>query len=167
MPKNSIGSNAIRNAVVTGTKLASSAVTGTAVADGSLGPADLSPSALGDHSLGRTATTANQACDPPATTACASVTLSIPAPARVLVAADGVTVADLGGDGKCQLTVDGSAMSSGTGDLFTQLPDSFTLDYVSGVLGAGSHTLAMSCSEVTPDFKVDNTHISAVSLSAN
>lgn len=165
-PKNSVGSNSIRNGAVSGQKLAPSAVTGADVADGSLGGADLSSAALADHSLGRSATNPNLACQPPTATTCATVTLNLGAPARVLVLADGTPDNTLS-DGACQLTADGAGLSYGNDNINGQGQDTFGLTDVTGVLAAGSHTFTMICSANIPGFQVENTHISAVSLSAS
>lgn len=163
-PKNSVGSNSIRNGTITETKLASNAVTGLNVADGSLSTQDLTPSALRDHSVGRSSEVSG--CDPPGGPTCASVTLSLSAPARVFLLADGTPVPSLA-DGACQLTADGAGLSYGNDSIDGQAQDSFQLTDVTGVLAAGSHTFTMICSETLPDFKVEDTHLSAVTLRAN
>ena len=141
---------------------------GANVADGSLGAADLTQAARGDQSVGRSATVQSDACDPQATAVtCASVTLHLAEAARVLVEADGRPAPDLGALGTCQLAADGAGLSPGNDNIGGQEQDSFAVTGVTGVLSAGSHTLAMTCSEQSPDFKVEDTHISAVSLSAN
>jgi len=164
-PKNSVASKSIRSGAVTGPKLASNAVTGASVVDGSLGAADLAHTP-GDESIGRSATVQSNACNPSATAVtCANVTLHLAKPARVLVEADGRPGADPAAIGSCQLAVDGAGLSSGTAGINGLARDSFALNGITGVLGAGSHTLAMICSEQAPDFIAVDTHISAVSLS--
>ena len=77
--------------------------------------------------------------------------------------------------GACQLTVDGTGVSFGVplaGDGTpgasdnTNTTDHFSLTGVTGVLPAGNHTAALLCTETSSELSINDSHISAVALSA-
>jgi hypothetical protein len=167
----------LKNNSVTTRKIRDGAVTGPKVADKSLDAADLSDSVLSDRSVGRMDNSPGT-CSPTAGgVACVDVVVPMPRPGRVLVNADGgalYATNDLV-IGACQLTADGSGISFGvplagdgvSGGVNSNTSDHFSLTGVTGVLPAGNHTFALFCTETSTELSILDSHLSAVSLSAD
>jgi hypothetical protein len=105
---------------------------------------------------------------------CGTVDLPLPRSGRVLVNAGGSWRAQAAAptEGGCQIAVDG-AVQSGTLTRYGQSTNTFdaanrrasvSINFVSGVLGAGTHALQLQCNDPVGDVFFDDNQVSAVMI---
>lgn len=115
-------------------------------------------------------------CDPASSsfTNCASVTMSLKRPSRVLAIASGGQISDSATptSGACEVRIDGTPQA------FSSFPGEAASDNTSGTatngfartlvtpqpLPAGSHSVALACNEGAGDVAIDNPTIAAIAI---
>ncbi|MDQ3728276.1 MAG: hypothetical protein M3355_01670 [Actinomycetota bacterium] len=168
-----LSSEDISNESLSGADILNGSITSSEVADGSLGGGDIDESTLAQvpsaalGGIGRAFD--GPSCNPTSETYidCGFVTLTLPAPSRVLINA--VTRAyNNSGDnafGFCRLVTSNGVLAGTNMGGFATNPVPMTT--VTGVLGAGSVDFGIECNEVNGDVGFFEVGVSAVALSAN
>ncbi len=118
---------------------------------------------------GRGTQVSSPVCDPNSSTyvTCASVNLTLPAPARVLVI--GKTQLNSStpqGNGQCRLGTTSGQVPSASGQVLVAL-ETATFVGVTGVFPAGTHSFGIDCLQDNLDAQYLNSQVVAVALSAN
>jgi hypothetical protein len=150
-----IGSKEIENRSIRGKDVADDTIAGRQVDEVKL----RGPVAVGDEPSG--------SCDPPAGSSldCVGETIKLRAESALLVIATGSKGATAG-SGVCAMALDGTESNAeflgGDG-----ARDGFALTKVTPRLDPGPHTVALRCTESSPDLKIDNPTIAVVAVDAS
>ena len=147
-----IGSPQIKNHSIRGKDVAANTLGGRQVDEGRLD----GPVAVGDEQSG--------ACDPAPGVPidCIGETITLRRKSALLVIASASKL--VGGTGICAMALDGS----GSNGEFLEGPtrDGFALTKVTPPLGAGTHSVALRCTESGSDFRIDSPTIAAVAVNS-
>lgn len=171
----SLTSSDVANNSLTGFDVFDNSITGTDITEDSLGQVPLALTAL-SGGTGRSGGNGDGSCDPESAVfiTCTSISLTLPAPSRVLIIASAVGRRELDADsgrGSCRVgtSVTGPILSSSV-EGRTGL-DGLAYPSVMGVtpvLGAGPILVGLDCNQgSTGAIVYDHVRIAAVALSAN
>lgn len=146
-----IDSGDIKNRSIKGKDVASDALGARQIDERKLSP----PTGAGSEAAGPCNPTGEAAID------CIVQTIRTQHPSSVVVVATGSKDA-VNGSGICSITVDGS--SSADRSLEGGMRDGFAITKTTAPLPAGSHTVALRCTESNPDLTIDNPTIAAIAV---
>ena len=148
-----IGSPQIKNHSIRGKDVAANTLGGRQVDEARLE----GPVAIGDEQSG--------ACDPMpggAPIDCIALEITLRRKGAIVVIASASKLA--GGSGICAMALDGSASIGEVLDAPTR--DGFALTKVTPPVGAGTHSVALRCTESGSDFRIDSPTIAAVAVNS-